>query len=511
MSTPRELDPVRLRDAIVARLPHRSAGSGELRWPAVPALIDHYENALLALFAGLGSEFNDEDRSVLHAALELQLSGGFAASPFSKLIVSFRTDEPPNTGIVYDIKHEVVTVEDEYDAWLKTRKPPLFGTHPDAKLVSLAHALGEPHEVAILDVGAGTGRNTIALAKAGFAVDAVELVPSLAAVLQGELDKANLGSRVFVGDALAADSSLDIPKHKYQLVVLAEVVASHFRDTAQVRRLFELASEWLAPSGLLLFNAFLAADGYEPDVLAKQASQVFWSCLFTREEFEDARRGLPLSRVSDESTYAFEKQHLPKEAWPPTGWFGAWARGYDLFQTRTGRPPHELRWITYRKTEQPEPPSSYVTSVSLHVQAPRERVFDAVLDPSLAPSLFRAALPLPGIKQQTLDAPAAQRRTVWSDGSVTVEDIVSLERPLRHAYRWTNTLKGPLRYLFKVAEADWTFVSTPSGTGVYWSCRFEPRHRWLARGMNIVQGAFQRWMQASLQALRQQLERADEG
>ena len=61
MSTPRELDPVRLRDAIVARLPHRSAGAGELRWPAVPALIDHYENALLALFAGLGSEFNDEE------------------------------------------------------------------------------------------------------------------------------------------------------------------------------------------------------------------------------------------------------------------------------------------------------------------------------------------------------------------------------------------------------------------------------------------------------------------
>jgi SAM-dependent methyltransferase len=181
----------------------------------------------------------------------------------------------------------------------------------------------------------------------------VELAPALAAVLREELQKQGLADvRVFEGDIL--DPNLEIPAKRYRLVVLAEVVASHFRDAAQLRRLFESAQKVLAPGGLLVFSAFLTSDGYKPDAAARELSQVFWCCLFTRRELADATAGLPFERVSDESVSEFEHEHLPESAWPPTGWFAEWTGGQDLFDLPEGHPPMELRWLVYRLSEAAE-------------------------------------------------------------------------------------------------------------------------------------------------------------
>lgn len=463
------------------------------------------------MFAGLGRAFDAEERQQLRAALSSQLEKGFATSVNSKIIVEYRTEEPPNVGLTYDVTVEAITLEDEYEEWVKSRQPPLFGANPDAKLLSLVHAFGSPEQVAVLDVGAGTGRNTLPLAKAGFRVDAVEIAPALARVLREDLARACAhDTRVFEGDAL--DPKLGVPEQTYQLIVLAEVVASHFHDVSQVRALFERAQAWLAPGGLLLFSAFLARDGYEPDRLAKQASQVFWSCLFTRAELAEASRGLDLLLISDESTYAFEKKHLAGAAWPPTGWFADWARGRDLFHLPGGKAPHELRWVVYRKAGKPFASSDeYATSASLHISAPRERVFDLAFDARAAKKIFRPTTPIPGIAKLELPsgelASGAQRRITWSDASQTTEHVLEHARPFHHAHQFSNTLRGPLSWIFGNAHAHWTLAPTNEGTIVYWTYRFEPRLRLTRRFMGIVQAAFQRWMRNSLQALREQAER----
>jgi SAM-dependent methyltransferase len=503
----RELDPHTLRDAIVARLPHRSQSSGELQLPAIPALLDHYSSLLVELFAGLGYPFSASEREQLRSLLSAALQEGFSVSAFSKVNIRYRSATAPDTGMNYEIEAAVVTVEDEYQDWTRSRQPPLFGAHADAKVMSLAHALGDPASVAVLDVGAGTGRNTLPLAAAGFRVDAVELAPSLASVLRTELQNAGVQAAVFEGDAL--DPSLPIPQAAYQLVVLAEVVASHFRDGAQVRSLFERAASWLAPGGLLLFSAFVAADGYEPDLLAKQASQAFWSCLFTRGELEQALRGQLFERLSDESCYAFERKHLAPAAWPPTGWFERWSRGHDLFELSASRPPHELRWLVYRRLAEPVARALPEVTAVTHVRAPREQVFETATDPSQASRWFRPLLPLPGLQKCepfAVDGGRTVRTSVWTDGSVTHEQLIAEQAPLRHAYRWSNTLLGPLAWLFRSATSDWTFTPTESGTSIYWMYRFEPRHRLLAPVMNIIQGAFERWMRASLANLKRALE-----
>jgi SAM-dependent methyltransferase len=213
--------------------------------------------------------------------------------------------------------------------------------------VRLAAELGPPADTPILDVGAGTGRNTLPMARLGYPTDAVEIAPALAEVLRQEVAKEKLSVQVFEGDAL--DPTLPVPKNRYKLIVLAEVVASHFREVQEVRRLAERACDLLAPGGILLFSVFVAMDGYKPDALARELSQVSWCPIFTRHELETAVAGLPLERVADECVHDYEHEFLPPTAWPPTGWFVNWSLGSDLYALPAGRAPIEMRWLSYRK------------------------------------------------------------------------------------------------------------------------------------------------------------------
>jgi SAM-dependent methyltransferase len=342
-----ETDPAVLTPAMLRRLPRRIGASGRLRLPAVPALVDEYLQRLAAIFAAVGRVFDEGEMAELRGILEPRLREGFEASPFAYVIVRYQTDDPPETTLSYTVSVQISTMNDEYAEWVESRTPPLFGGYADAKVQILARSLGPPAQAPVLDVGAGTGRNTLPLAREGFPTDAVELAPALAAVLRSEVERSGLPVRIFEGDAL--DPALDLPAAHYRLIVMAEVVASHLRSRAGLRAWFERVAALLAPGGLVVMSAFVAHEGYRPDLLALQLSQVFWCCLIAREDLNEASRGLPVELVSDESVLAFEREHLPKEAWPPTGWFVEWVSGLDLFDVSAGAAPFELRWLVYRK------------------------------------------------------------------------------------------------------------------------------------------------------------------
>jgi hypothetical protein len=92
--------------------------------------------------------------------------------------------------------------------------------------------------------------------------------------------------------------------------VLSEVVPE-FRTTEHLRGMFKLASECLAPGGQLVFNTFLARNGYVPDSAAREFAEQAYSTLFTWDEMSCAVNGLPLMLVSEDSVYDYEKEHLP--------------------------------------------------------------------------------------------------------------------------------------------------------------------------------------------------------
>jgi len=344
----KEINHAVLRQAMLRRLPRVVAGSGKIYFPAVPALTDHFTEVLHKTFAALGRVFNKEETKGIRESLRGKLEEAFKRSADSRVMVEYHTNEPPETSLTYTVTVEARTVEQQYEHWTKTRTPPLFGSQPDAKIMDLARSLGTPNEVPVLDIGAGTGRNTLPLAREGFPSTAVELAPALVEILKTEAKKEELPVKIILGDMV--EDRLDLPENHYKLVFLSEVIASHIRDVESCRSIFEDVGKTLAPGGLLAFNAFMATPQYGPDALARELSQVFWSVAFTQKDMASAMTDLPFEFVSDESAFEFERQHLPAEHWPPTGWFEQWSHGMDIFDVPEEKSPVELRWLVYRKT-----------------------------------------------------------------------------------------------------------------------------------------------------------------
>ena len=163
--------------------------------------------------------------------------------------------------------------------------------------------------------------------RGAFPVDAVELTHKFADIVRTEVDRQLLDVRVIQRDVFA---TLDDLRRDYQLIVLSEVV-SDFSTTQQLRGLFELATHCLAPDGRLLFNAFLAHDGYTPDDATRELGQQSYTSMFTRDELATAAAGLPLTLLADDSVHDYEKEHLPEGTWPPTSWYPNWTAGQDVF------------------------------------------------------------------------------------------------------------------------------------------------------------------------------------
>ncbi|BBY84530.1 class I SAM-dependent methyltransferase [Mycolicibacterium tokaiense] len=337
------------REAMSRRLMRRSAVSGEIQLPAVPSMIDDYVALCGNVFSDVGRAFDDAELDHLRQMLQRQLDDAFRKSPRSTITVSYRAGIA--SLLTYEITVEWWSLEKTYENWIATRTPPLFGTEPDARVWALATAAADPAAFPVLDVGAGTGRNTMALARRGHPVDAVELTAKFAEHIADEAEREQLPVRVIIGDVLASTQGL---RNDYKMIVLSEVV-SDFRSTEQLRALFELAAAHLAPGGQLVFNTFVAKPGRELDDAARELGQQCYSTLFTADEIASAASGLRLLLVSDESVYDYEKAHLPPDTWPPTSWYAQWVSGQDVFDLPREQCPVEMRWLVYGKIGTPQP------------------------------------------------------------------------------------------------------------------------------------------------------------
>lgn len=340
------LTPRAAQAALVAALDRRIKTEGRISFPAAPALLEHYLRRLSALFASSGKAFSRAELSSLRGFLVERMKAGFEQSPHSRVHVSWQPEEAPGVGVDYKIWLEGGSLEGEYDHWAVPQGPPPFGAHADAKLLAVVRRLSHPQRHRVLDVGAGSGRNALALARAGWAVDALELTPAFCRSLRRAARAERLPIEVVQGSLFAPKLSLG--RGRYSVVVCSEVT-SHFRGLDDLRTFFERASAWTRSGGSVLANVFLAEPGFEPTPSARELSQIAWSTLFTRAELAKATRGLGLSRISDESVHDFERANQPVDSWPPTSWFESWSRGFNCYRVKSGKSPIELRWLHYRK------------------------------------------------------------------------------------------------------------------------------------------------------------------
>ena len=342
----RETSPSVLKPALIKRVDRRITGQGELEFPCVPAMIDSYLQKLGTFFTLIGRGFSEEELVQLKKALQTEMDRGYRVSPYSRLSVRFVTRRPPHPGIEYFISAKAQTIQEVYAQWGNDQETPLFGRLPDAKVTAFASELGDPKSAPIVDIGAGTGRNAIPLARLGHPTTAVEPVTKMADEIRKVIAAENLPLDV-VQESLFAET-LPLKRGHYKLAIVAEVT-SHFHGPDDMRQLYARLADILAPGGVALVTTFLASDGYKPDEMARQASQILWSTVFTRSELSFITEELPFDRISDESMHDYEKDHLPSDAWPPTTWYEGWALGSDVFSLPLGKAPMELRWVAHRR------------------------------------------------------------------------------------------------------------------------------------------------------------------
>jgi 2-polyprenyl-3-methyl-5-hydroxy-6-metoxy-1,4-benzoquinol methylase len=347
-STPMEVvrDPQQLRAAQARRLNRKLRIKGELLFPCLPSLLEEFTQRLATVFSVLGKPFSAAEVEQLRKLMRGQLEKGFATSSLSQLKVTWWSDDAKDLLLHYRMQVIERTKSGQYEYWVKNRKPPLFGAHPDARVMEVAGGL--PKGSRIADLGAGTGRNAIPLAAAGHRVDAVDATESFVEIIRKDAAAKGVAERVDVLRANILSDQESLPGGVYRLVVLSEVVPD-LRQLADLRSVFWRANHLLAPEGILLFNAFLAEDDFDVDQRTRELSQLHWCWLLTRKEVLAAASGLAFELESDVEAHGYEKQRL--EQWPPTGWYSQWARGKDLFGLAEHElPPAGLRWLTFRKS-----------------------------------------------------------------------------------------------------------------------------------------------------------------
>ncbi|KUL54339.1 MULTISPECIES: class I SAM-dependent methyltransferase [unclassified Streptomyces] len=135
----------------------------------------------------------------------------------------------------------------------RTKPVPFFAAKPDENLASyVERGLVRPGRA--LDLGCGPGRNSLYLAAAGFAVDAVDLSPAALGWAAERARAAGVDVRFHLGDAFAADGP--VPPGPYDLIH----DSGCFHHLPPHRRVSYLAllDRALAPGGHLSLTCFAA-------------------------------------------------------------------------------------------------------------------------------------------------------------------------------------------------------------------------------------------------------------
>jgi hypothetical protein len=127
------------------------------------------------------------------------------------------------------------------------------------------------------------------------------MTPKFAELLEKEAQDSQVALRIIRKNLFEAFADLG---RNYRFILLSEVL-SDFRTTAELRQLFEIASEVLVSGGELVFNVHVPRRDYVPEPAVLEWAQNCYSMYFTYDELDRESRELTLELVADDSVYEF--------------------------------------------------------------------------------------------------------------------------------------------------------------------------------------------------------------
>ncbi len=142
--------------------------------------------------------------------------------------------------------------------------------------------------------------------------------------------------------------------------------------------------------------------------------------------------------------------------------------------------------------------------VAIDIARPREEVFDYLVNAQTFPKILHKHRLITGIAGAEMVDNAqlsvgAQRLIHLTDGATIHETISEFERPVEHGYRWTGTLKAPLKWMVKGGHGYWMFSERSGGTHVDWSYTFEISSPIIWPIVKPITLMFRGWQRAGLQ------------
>src|SRR5262249_19049446 len=146
--------------------------------PCLPALTEHFIAKAMKLFDVMDRPLQGAELTAFRSMFGKNLREGYEASPHARFVLAYRPDETNPIAVSCTVSIYIPTLEQQFTEWVQTSgadEP--FGYDADAKVLEIAGMLEGSGSARVLDIGAGTGRNSIPLARRGLRVDAIETIP----------------------------------------------------------------------------------------------------------------------------------------------------------------------------------------------------------------------------------------------------------------------------------------------------------------------------------------------
>ncbi|MEB3225931.1 MAG: class I SAM-dependent methyltransferase, partial [Synechococcus sp.] len=321
-------DSERLNQGIESKFNSNIYFTGSIEFPCLPSMLDVYLDKIETIVKTLGKDENLAQLDFLRFMLIDHLYEGFAKAPDTCLKITLTMTG--KDGFQFKIDTYSQSLDQRYQEWIDKREPPLFGEYPDAKVMDVAQNLGLTSDNIILDIGAGTGRNTIALAQKSYQVDAVELTSVFAQQLIKSVQSENLSVKVIQSNIIDGDFALT--KNYYNLAIASEVISTHIRNIDDLRQILGVICDVLKDQGLFLFDLFMPINkDYVPDQKVREIGQLNWCYILTESELNEVLTEFPLEIISNESAIEYEQKNQPDGAFPRNSWFTSWSEGRNIF------------------------------------------------------------------------------------------------------------------------------------------------------------------------------------